>query len=315
MPPKPARALCLIAAIIAAWTSGLWTSPVSGSATRAAQAGQPSEALRQAVRDVALDRVRIEALRAADRYLETWNTRDPMAWASSLHFPHVRPGRGAFRLTQTPEDYARGVNFERTIANGWHRSQWDAYDVFQAGPEKAHVAGLYSRYNVDGERIRQTVITYIVTRHVTEDGDHWGIQARFAAGAADLDKAEHDLAGAAALVAVDAYFEALSDPIDLAGWASTLNYPHVRIADGQVEQWDTADDYMDGLQGGRLRTWAETRLDWAEAVQVGGGGVNVAVRYSRLNPLGDVLSSYEAVYLVTNRDGHVGVQARSSFAP
>jgi len=89
----------------------------------------------------------------------------------------------------------------------------------------------------------------------------------------------------------------------------------VRVADGTVEQWETAEDYIDGLQGGRLRTWAGTRLDWAEPVQVGGGGVNVAVRYSRLNPLGDTLSSYEAVYLVTNRDGHVGVQARSTFAP
>tara|TARA_B110000116_G_scaffold222231_1_gene200974 strand:+ start:1004 stop:1945 length:942 start_codon:yes stop_codon:yes gene_type:complete len=313
MPRNPSRALFLVAAVIAVWASGLWAGPVA--ATRAAPAGQPSEALRQAVRDVTLDRVRIEALRAADRYLETWNTRDPMAWASSLHFPHVRPGLGAFRLTQTPEEYARGVNFERTIASGWHRSQWDSYDVFQAGPAKAHVAGLYSRYNVDGERIRRTVITYIVTRQVTRSGDHWGIQARFAAGAADLDETEHARAGAAALAAVDAYFEALSNATDLAGWASTLNYPHVRIADGQVEQWETADDYMNGLQGGRLRTWAGTRLGWAEPVQVGGGGVNVAVRYSRLNPLGDALSSYEAVYLVTNRDGHVGIQARSSFAP
>jgi hypothetical protein len=143
------------------------------------------------------------------------------------------------------------VNFERTIASRWHRSQRDTYDVFQAGPGKAHVAGLYSRYSVNGERIRRTVITYIVTKHVTADGDHWGIQARFAAGAADLDEAERGLAGIAALAAVDAYFEALSDPTNLAGWASTLNYPHVRIANGQVEQWDTADDYMDGLQGGR----------------------------------------------------------------
>ena len=50
-------------------------------------------------------------------------------------------------------------------------------------------------------------------------------------------------------------------------------------------------------------------------MQVGAGGVNVAVRYSRLNPLGETLSSYEAVYLVTTRDGRIGIQARSSFAP
>ena len=87
------------------------------------------------------------------------------------------------------------------------------------------------------------------------------------------------------------------------------------MADGTVEMWETADDYVQGSQGGRLRTWTRTRLDWAEPVQVGGAGVNVAVRYSRLNRAGETLSSYDAVYLVTNRDGHVGIQARSSFAP
>lgn len=317
MPPGPSPAFYLAAMIVTVGTTGLGAGPVARSTanTPTPLMEQQPEALRQAVRDVERGRVRIEALRAADRYLETWNTRDPLVWASSLHFPHVRPGLGPFRLTHTPEEYARGVNFERTIASGWHRSQWDSYDVFQAGPTKAHVAGLYSRYNVAGERIRQTVITYIVTKKTTADGDHWGIQARFAAGAADLDEAQRAESAAAAVTAVDTYFEALGDPTDPAGWAATLNYPHVRIADGRVEQWETADAYAGGLQGGRLRAWAGTRLDWAEPVQVGAGGVNVAVRYSRLNPQGETLSSYEAVYLVTNRDGHVGIQARSTFAP
>jgi len=276
-----------------------------------AQTGATSEALRQAVRDVARERVVREAVRAADRYLETWNSRDPMAWAGSLHFPHVRPGAGPFRLTHTPEEYARGVNFERTLASGWHRSQWDSYEVFQVGPSKAHVAGHYSRYNFDGERIRTTLITYIVTRQ----GDHWGIQSRFAAGRADVSEGRRAELAATGVAAVEAYFAALNDPTDTEGWAGTLNYPHVRVADGAVEMWDTAEDYVNGSQGGRQRTWVETRLDWAEPVQVGGAGVNVAVRFSRLNGQGETLSSYEAVYLVTTRDGHVGVQARSSFAP
>lgn len=33
-----------------------------------------------------------EAMRALDRYLETWNSQDPALWALSLHYPHVRPG-------------------------------------------------------------------------------------------------------------------------------------------------------------------------------------------------------------------------------
>ena len=99
---------------------------------------------------------------------------------------------------------------------------------------------------------------------MTRQGDRWGIQARFAAGSADVADGQRAAARADALAAVDAYFEALDDPTDVEAWASTLNYPHVRVADGTVEQWETAEDYIDGLQGGRLRTWAGTRLDWAE---------------------------------------------------
>ncbi len=297
-----------VAVVVAAVVTLAWSVV---SAQPVGVGGISPDAFRDAVRAVERERVVREAVRAADRYLETWNTRDPMAWARSLHFPHVRPGVGPFRLTHTPEDYARGVNFERTIATGWHRSQWDSYDVFQVGPNKAHLAGHYSRYNVDGEPIRTTVITYIVTRQ----GDHWGIQSRFAAGRADISDARLAESAGAAVGAVEAYVTALNDPIDTAGWAATLNYPHVRVADGTVEMWDTAEDYVNGSQGGRQRAWVETRLDWAEPVQVGGAGVNVAVRFSRLNRQGETLSSYEAVYLVTNRDGHIGIQARSSFAP
>ena len=297
-----------VAVVVAAVVTLAWSVV---SAQPVGVGGISPDAFRDAVRAVERERVVREAVRAADRYLETWNTRDPMAWARSLHFPHVRPGVGPFRLTHTPEDYARGVNFERTIATGWHRSQWDSYDVFQVGPNKAHLAGHYSRYNVDGEPIRTTVITYIVTRQ----GDHWGIQSRFAAGRADISDARLAESAGAAVGAVEAYVTALNDPIDTAGWAATLNYPHVRVADGTVEMWGTAEDYVNGSQGGRQRAWVETRLDWAEPVQVGGAGVNVAVRFSRLNRQGETLSSYEAVYLVTNRDGHIGIQARSSFAP
>ena len=297
-----------VAVVVAAVVTLAWSVV---SAQPVGVGGISPDAFRDAVRAVERERVVREAVRAADRYLETWNTRDPMAWARSLHFPHVRPGVGPFRLTHTPEDYARGVNFERTIATGWHRSQWDSYDVFQVGPNKAHLAGHYSRYNVDGEPIRTTVITYIVTRQ----GDHWGIQSRFAAGRADISDARLAESAGAAVGAVEAYVTALNDPIDTAGWAATLNYPHVRVADGTVEMWDTAEDYVNGSQGGRQRAWVETLLDWAEPVQVGGAGVNVAVRFSRLNRQGETLSSYEAVYLVTNRDGHIGIQARSSFAP
>ena len=91
-----------------------------------------------------------EALLALDRYLETWNSRDPARWATSLHYPHVRPGAGPFEVSQTAAEYAAGVNFTQTISTGWHHSEWVSRSVLQVGPSKVHVAGSWQRFTACG---------------------------------------------------------------------------------------------------------------------------------------------------------------------
>ncbi len=125
------------------------------------------------------------ALVALDRYLETWNSRDAAVWATSLHFPHVRPGPGAFEMTRSPEEYVKGVNFAETLKTGWHHSEWVTREVLQVGAEKIHASGTWQRYTEDGRPLAGSDITYIITRI---DG-RWGVQARFAAGVNGIDSA------------------------------------------------------------------------------------------------------------------------------
>ena len=73
------------------------------------------------------------ALVALDRYLETWNSRNGLLWASSLHFPHVRPGVQPFTLTRTAEESAAGVDFAETLATGWDHSEWVSRVVVHVG--------------------------------------------------------------------------------------------------------------------------------------------------------------------------------------
>ena len=75
----------------------------------------------------------------------------------------------------------------------------------------------------------------------------------------------------------------------------------------------TADEFVAGPEPGRQRTWFETPLDRAEAVQASTNGVNVAIAYSRRDRSGTVLSVYEAVVLVVRRDGAWKVQAISTM--
>lgn len=247
-----------------------------------------------------------EALVALDRYLETWNSRNAATWATSLHFPHVRPGAGAFEISRTPQEYVAGINFEQTLKTGWHHSEWVSREVLQAGPDKMHIAGAWQRYTEDGRELAGSVITYILTRQ----GDRWGVQARFAAGVSGIDAVAGARNSTAALDAVTAFMQAWNshDPKLL---ATTLHYPHVRMGDGLLEISASADEFLAGPEPGRQRTWYQTKLDQATVVQVAANGVNVTVYFSRLGRNGRVLSADEGVFLVVLRDGAWKVQARS----
>jgi hypothetical protein len=249
-----------------------------------------------------------QALQALDRYLETWNSRDPKLWASSLNFPHVRPGPGAFELSKTADEYAAGIDFKATLATGWHHSEWTARRVLQVGADKVHIAGSWRRYTEDGRPLVGSDITYVVT----PDRGRWGVLSRFAAGPT-LDNPALGAANAAAgRAAVEAFFRAWNthDPNRL---ASAMHFPHVRIADQAVAVWNTAADFLAGPEPARQRTWFETRLDALEIVQSCANGVNAAVTYSRRGRNGEVFSSYEALVLIVNRADGWKVQAVSTL--
>ena len=248
------------------------------------------------------------ALQALDRYLETWNSRDPGLWASSLQFPHVRPGPGAFELSQTPEQYAARVNFEQTLATGWHHSEWTSRRVLQVGWDTVHVAGAWMRYTADDKPITGSAITYVITNQ----GGRWGVLSRFAAGPTGLAADQASANTEAAREAVQAYFRAWNshDPKAL---AAAVHYPHVRIGDGRVDISNSAEEFLRSLDAGRQRTWFATRLDAHEVVQVSANGVNVTVTYSRQDRTGQTLSRYEALLLAVRRDGAWRVQAVSSL--
>ena len=151
-----------------------------------------------------------------------------------------------------------------------------------------------------------SVITYVVT----ELNGRWGIQARFAAGGAlpDADAAARN--GAAAVTAINAFLTAWNshDPRTM---AATLHYPQVRLADRQVEVWNTPEALLAGPEPGRQRTWHQLRLDQPKVVQATANGVNVTVTISRVGRDGRVLAKDEGLVLVVMRDGAWKVQARS----
>ena len=104
---------------------------------------------------------------------------------------------------------------------------------------------------------------------------------------------------------------------DLAAWRATLHYPHVRIASDRVAVTTTPDDYASPDTFERLRAtgWRQSRWTDMRVVQSGPRKVHIAVEFTRYDANNDVVGVFESLYIVTEKDGRWGVQARSSFAP
>jgi hypothetical protein len=139
---------------------------------------------------------------------------------------------------------------------------------------------------------------------------------------AEADGGVDDCAGttASALLAegcrsLDAFMSAFNSR-DSAKWAQTLNYPHVRIAGGDVMVWQTPEDYArtNDLEKLAASGWHHSKWDWRHLVQSSDDKLHFTVQFSRYDDQDRRLVSYESFYIVTRKDGHWGVQARSSYA-
>ncbi len=136
-------------------------------------------------------------------------------------------------------------------------------------------------------------------------------------GGAQHIHAADESAESAAMKALDEFMETFNAR-DAAAWAKTLNYPHVRIAGGDVRVWQSVDEfstYMDFDRFVEQTGWDHSAWDERTIVQSGEDKVHIAVQFSRYDKDDQKIATYESLYVVTNRDGHWGTQARSSFAP
>jgi len=114
-------------------------------------------------------------------------------------------------------------------------------------------------------------------------------------------------------------FMATFNARDSRSLAKTLNFPHVRIASGEVRVWNTSADYASSseIAVGQLAQagWGRSAWDFRRLVQRSDTKLHFLVQFTRYTDAGQRIASYEALYVVTSKDGHWGVQARSSFAP
>ncbi|HLJ47925.1 MAG TPA: hypothetical protein VKU01_18040 [Bryobacteraceae bacterium] len=112
-------------------------------------------------------------------------------------------------------------------------------------------------------------------------------------------------------------FMAAFNARDPQAWAATLNYPHVRFASNEVKVYNTAEEFAREMQDypKRLAPWHHSRWESMRVIQSGQDKVHFEVTFVRFDASGKEIGKFPSLYIVTLKNGHWGVQARSSFAP
>ena len=114
-------------------------------------------------------------LRTLDAFMAAFNARDVEAWIATLNFPHVRFASGKVAVFEDAAAFRNSFEFETFArATGWQRSEWTERKRVHAGPDKVHLAVVFTRFRADGSVLARFDSLYVVT---LVDG-HWGVQAR-----------------------------------------------------------------------------------------------------------------------------------------
>ncbi|MDB5243278.1 MAG: hypothetical protein JWP57_3903 [Spirosoma sp.] len=120
---------------------------------------------------------------------------------------------------------------------------------------------------------------------------------------------------AAIIKVLDDYINTFSAK-DLAGWESTYQFPHYRLASGKMSVLEKAGLRDSATVFGPLQRagWDYSKWDHRTIVQASENKVHLDTKFTRYRKDGSKVASYESLYVLTKENGRWGVKLRSSFA-
>ena len=99
--------------------------------------------------------------------------------------------------------------------------------------------------------------------------------------------------------------------------AKALNYPHIRLANGEFRVIQSAEEFAKSCATNepRLRAegWHHTTVKSLEIVHDSDDKVHIAITNDRCRADGTVYNSFDTFWIATCVDGHWGIQFRSSY--
>ena len=127
----------------------------------------------------------------------------------------------------------------------------------------------------------------------------------------DTDR-EHE---AEARAALEEYFRAWN-AADNDAVAAISNFPRLSLGqNGQVVVRETPEEIATDFDVLRQSGWDHSTLDLAEAVHVTPDKVHFRIVFSRYSPDGNPYTTAPGLYVITNQNGHWGLQLQSILPP
>jgi hypothetical protein len=102
---------------------------------------------------------------------------------------------------------------------------------------------------------------------------------------------------------------------DAAQWATTFNFPSVRLASGRTVVLNSAADLENSFSRLEATGWDHSAWAARRVVQCEPTKAHMLTTFVRYRKDGSVLSKFDSLYIVELRNGKWGITGRSSFAP
>ena len=246
----------------------------------------------------------LAALGALNDFIEAWNTGDNAALRKTLNYPFLtlfRPGQ--LEIAEEPGQFTTDFQRMREQQN-WARSTFDKSKILAVTDDQVHVETTYSRHNTQGEKYQTGRVFYIVTK---QDG-HWGMQFRSGMPPSEADaKAE-----TAARGVIDAFFAAWNGA-DNEAMRKTINFPHAFIVrDGRAAIAKSAIRIGTDFEGMReSEGWHHSQYHGLEFIHAAPDKVIAQLTFTRHDEDGTIYRTVPVLWIITNQDGHWGIQLRA----
>ena len=133
----------------------------------------------------------------------------------------------------------------------------------------------------------------------------------------DLEnKAINNESAEAGIAAVHTFIETFNAQ-DHEGHAQSLNYPHIRLANGKFTRLESAEEFAEQSRKAepllRKESWHHTVVASLKVLHAGEDKVHLSLRNDRCREDGTVYHTFDTLWIATLVDGHWGILFRSSF--